>query len=124
MAGPSASNSVGGTQQGIQQPSSARRSTIGADYLNTRQLFSQDESQTQELDDEEGAAEERRIQQAFALAAEQHKEGRRVTFTDAANDEATQPTEGDELELQHDSEDLVEAAELTPVITQILHNLD
>jgi len=119
MAGPSASNSVGGAR--LQQPG-GRRSTIGADYLNTRQLFSQDESQTQEIDgDEEGVAEERRIQQAFALATEQHKMGRRVTFTDTADEEATKPSDGDEI--QHDSEDL-DDTDVTPTISQILHNLD
>jgi hypothetical protein len=78
----------------------ARDFTVGADYLNTRQLFSQD-SQTQELDgDEEGLAEEQRIQSAFLKATEQHskKGGRRVTFTEvvADDEELTTPDEEDE----------------------------
>lgn len=93
-----------------------RTSTNGADYLNTHQLFSQDESQTQELD-QEGVAEEQRIQRAFLRATEQHRKGRRVTFTEAADDEAVSPEDGDEL---HSGSDDLDAS-LT--IEDILANL-
>jgi len=100
----------------------ARGSAVGADYLNTRQLFSQDDSQTQDLDDAEGLAEERRIQRAFLEATEQHnrKDGRRVTFTEVAteNEELLSPGDGDELQVGDDELD----TSLT--IKDILANLD
>jgi hypothetical protein len=68
--------------------------------LNTRQLFSQDDSQTQDLDDIEGLAEEQRIQSAFLEATKQYskKDGRRVTFTEVTvNDkELTTPDDRDD----------------------------
>jgi hypothetical protein len=80
------------------QPS--RGSTIGADYLNTTQLFSQtEELQTQDLtSDAASLAEEQRIQTAFTRAIEQHKSGRRVTFSEAVDKEARTPEEGDEVD--------------------------
>jgi hypothetical protein len=96
----------------------ARDSTVGADYLNTRQLFSQDDLQTQDLNDAEGLAEEQRIQRAFFHATEQHK-NRRVTFTEVATDDEdiTTPNEGDEMQADDDL-----GTSLT--IKDILTNLD
>jgi hypothetical protein len=95
-------------------------STVGADYLNTRQLFSQDDSQTQDLDDIEGLAEEQCIQSAFLEATKQHskKDGRRVTFTKVTvNDkELTTPDDRDELADDDLSTSLI--------IKDILTNLD
>jgi hypothetical protein len=96
----------------------ARDSTVGADYLNTRQLFSQDDLQTQDLNDTKGLAEEQRIQRAFFHATEQHK-NRRVTFTEVATDDEdiTTPNEGDEMQADDDL-----GTSLT--IKDILTNLD
>jgi hypothetical protein len=98
----------------------ARDSTVGADYLNTRQLFSQDDSQTQDLDDIEGLAEEQRIQSAFLEATKQYskKDGRRVTFTKVTvnDEELTTPDDGDELADDNRGTSLI--------IKDILTNLD
>jgi hypothetical protein len=98
----------------------AHDSTVGADYLNTRQLFSQDDFQTQDLDDIKGIAEEQRIQRAFVEATKQHskKDGRRVTFTEVTvnDEELTTPDDGDELADNDLSTSLI--------IKDILTNLD
>lgn len=69
--------------------------------MNTRQLFSQDDSQTQDLDDIEGLAKEQRIQSAFLEATKQYskKDGCRVTFTKVTvnDEELTTPDDRDEL---------------------------
>jgi hypothetical protein len=107
------------TPTGKSSTQQARDSTIGANYLNTRQLFSQEDSQTQDLDDAEGLEEEQRIQRAFLQATEHHK-NRRVTFTEATvnSDDITTPDDGDEL--QAGSDDL----DTSLTIKDILTNLD
>jgi hypothetical protein len=109
---------LNGHGEGSSSAQLLRTSTIGADYLNTRQLFSQtDESQNQ-TGDAECVAEEQRIQRAFLAATEKHKnkDSRRVTFTEAADEEVTSPEDGDELQ----TDDL----NVSQTITDILAKLD
>lgn len=110
-----------------------RRSTVGADYLTTTQLFSQDEeSQIQDLTNgADGLVEEQRIQRAFITAVNQYnkKDGRRITFSATADEEARAPEEGDEVDAPapksddatDDDEDLDPASS---VIRDILAGLD
>lgn len=97
-----------------------RSSIISAGYLNTHQLFSQDDSQTQDLLGNKGVAEEQCILRAFLRATEQHRKGRRVTFTEAVDDEVANPEDGDELQTT-DTNDLDDASQ---TIKDILSNLD
>jgi hypothetical protein len=109
---------LNGHGEGSSSAQPLRTSTIGADYLNTRQLFSQtDESQNQ-TGDAGCVAEEQRIQRAFLTATEKHKnkDSRRVTFTEAADEEVTSPEDGDELQ----TDDL----NVSQTITNILAKLD
>lgn len=96
-----------------------KTSTGSADYLRTTQLFSQEDSQTQDLNDTEGSAEEQRIQNAFLEATK--RAGRRVTFDVAVDEEVRAPEEGDELASgDKGSDDL----DTTSVIQDIIANFD